>query len=142
MRVGCTISSSAKIWSAFRWRGNATARPTAWTAPMKASIVVSVDVVGNVRPPMYSVWVVPENRQCFSWDFRCNNTGKCIPKAWVCDGEADCTDSADEMVAEGCPSKLVCFPNQFQCLNGQCIAKVALDAKARENSPYITPNHF
>ncbi|XP_028129361.1 low-density lipoprotein receptor-related protein 6 [Diabrotica virgifera virgifera] len=53
--------------------------------------------------------------------FTCNIPEKdkteCIPIAWKCDRQKDCGDGSDEA---DCPK---CLPDQFRCLNGQCIDK-------------------
>ncbi|XP_047035510.1 prolow-density lipoprotein receptor-related protein 1-like, partial [Helicoverpa zea] len=43
---------------------------------------------------------------------RCD-TNRCIPNSWVCDGQKDCNDGADEAAA-AC-SRAACRPQQFQC---------------------------
>lgn len=38
-----------------------------------------------------------ETKVCSSEDFTCrSNNGECIPLAWMCDGNKDCTDGSDE----------------------------------------------
>lgn len=52
-----------------------------------------------------------------AWDFTCNNQ-RCIPKAWVCDGDDDCLDNSDE--EQNC-TKPTCGSTEFQCASGRCI---------------------
>lgn len=40
---------------------------------------------------------ISEAKVCSSEDFTCrSNNGECIPLAWMCDGNKDCTDGSDE----------------------------------------------
>lgn len=42
-----------------------------------------------------------------TWDFTCNNQ-RCVPKAWVCDGDDDCLDNSDE--EQNCTSNCrICY---------------------------------
>lgn len=62
------------------------------------------------------------NRNCTAAEFTCANNQpplrRCIPRAWVCDGDADCSDALDEH--QNC-TRRSCTENEFTCSNGLCI---------------------
>lgn len=62
------------------------------------------------------------NRNCTAAEFTCTNNRpplrRCIPRAWICDGDADCSDALDEH--QNC-TRRSCTENEFTCSNGLCI---------------------
>lgn len=53
------------------------------------------------------------------------NRAQCIPRKWLCDGDPDCVDGADENVTlHHCSTPAPCGDGQFTCNNGRCINKV------------------
>jgi hypothetical protein len=53
------------------------------------------------------------------------NRAQCIPRKWLCDGDPDCVDGADENVTlHHCSTPAPCGEEQFTCNNGRCINKV------------------
>lgn len=46
--------------------------------------------------------------KCMQRQFHCTN-GRCIPNAWVCEGENDCGDNSDEAPALCKGRKLMIF---------------------------------
>lgn len=51
---------------------------------------------------------------------------QCIPKKWICDGDPDCVDGADENITlHNCPTPQPCGEDMYTCENGRCINKVS-----------------
>lgn len=61
-------------------------------------------------------------RKCFTDEFSCHKTEKCISRDFMCDGVFDCDhgDTSDEDAPE-CLTSKKCLPNQSECLGGECI---------------------
>nr|AHL26191.1 lipoprotein receptor 2B [Pandalus japonicus] len=74
-----------------------------------------------------SATVVNSQIECRDTEWRCDRS-RCIPKKWMCDGDPDCSDGTDEVIAN-CPtspdkaSTRVCRSTEFKCGNGNCIPK-------------------
>lgn len=71
---------------------------------------------------VWFVFWISGSRTCNPSDFTCptwyQGSPRCIPLSYVCDGEKDCADAADEL--HNCPNR-TCHMNEFACANGRCI---------------------
>lgn len=50
----------------------------------------------------------PAQMTCGVDEFRCKDSGRCIPARWKCDGEDDCGDASDEPKEE-CGKNILSF---------------------------------
>ncbi|XP_064642804.1 basement membrane-specific heparan sulfate proteoglycan core protein-like isoform X7 [Lineus longissimus] len=81
---------------------------------IRASGRLMVDVFGPTLVP-------PTDGQCRAdTDTRCNS-GQCIPKDYLCDGDFDCADKSDEA---NCVDTMPCEPNEHRCDSGKCIQSI------------------
>ncbi|XP_076022702.1 basement membrane-specific heparan sulfate proteoglycan core protein isoform X2 [Genypterus blacodes] len=79
------------------------------TTPITTTTTIAKKVVGPVVPG-----------PCKADQAKCQS-GECIPRDYLCDGERDCSDGSDEFRC-GTPSP--CEPNEFKCKNGRCALKL------------------
>ena len=84
------------------------------------------------------ILIITDARTCDpETEFECSankewGRAMCISKKWVCDGDPDCVDGADEdsSVVPNCSiPQEECGEDQFQCKNGRCINKVRFGAQ-------------
>lgn len=85
---------------------------------------------------------------CLPSQFQCTNPRVCIPRAWLCDRDEDCTDASDEANCSTsspvpctgwvCNSTSTCIPSEFRC-NGlpDCI-----DESDEIGCPTTSEMHF
>lgn len=71
---------------------------------------------------------ITDDRKCDEeTEFTCTankawHRAQCIPKKWLCDGDPDCVDGADENATlHHCAAPTPCAENQFVCANGRCL---------------------
>lgn len=106
-----------------------------WITAMK---IAGINVVSKLDGKIMSRKSTNLQNTLFSDDRKCDdeteftceenkNWGRaqCIPKKWLCDGDPDCVDGADENTTlHHCPTQQPCGDDQFTCANGRCINKV------------------
>nr|XP_057906676.1 basement membrane-specific heparan sulfate proteoglycan core protein isoform X5 [Doryrhamphus excisus] len=85
-------------------------RPVIPTVPTRAT---TTTIVKPPQPPVIPGLCRADQAKCQS--------GECIPRDYICDGERDCSDGSDEFRC-GTPSP--CEPNEFKCKNGRCALKL------------------
>ncbi|XP_064548842.1 low-density lipoprotein receptor-like isoform X3 [Drosophila montana] len=77
------------------------------------------NVSGKVNTPLDISQSLPH--YCEEKQFRCRESGECIPIRFVCDGDTDCKDHSDELLEQCKFTESTCGAEQFRCNNGNCI---------------------
>lgn len=90
--------------------------------------------------------LISDDRKCDEeTEFTCTENkawgrAQCIPKKWICDGDPDCVDGADEnSTLHSCSTQQPCANDMFTCGNGRCINKVSKYIHSEGKSCIVVP---
>lgn len=72
----------------------------------------------------------PAQMTCGVDEFRCKDSGRCIPARWKCDGEDDCGDASDEPKEE-CGKNVSSFLKLDGCTEETFVALMFPDCDVR-----------
>ena len=53
------------------------------------------------------------NHTCDAKEHKCHDTGNCITKRWLCDGDRDCKDGSDELNCRKSPFTITNYILRF-----------------------------
>ncbi|MGH0121395.1 UNVERIFIED_CONTAM: hypothetical protein FKN15_077797, partial [Acipenser sinensis] len=89
-----------------------TVRPVITPRPLPPHTTPRNGLPGPLKPS--------PSRPCRVDEAVCQS-GQCILRDYLCDGERDCGDGSDEL---NCGTPSPCEPNEFKCRNGRCALKL------------------
>ncbi|MGH0151147.1 UNVERIFIED_CONTAM: hypothetical protein FKN15_057920 [Acipenser sinensis] len=89
-----------------------TVRPVITPRPLPPHTTPRNGLPGPLKPS--------PSRPCRVDEAVCQS-GQCILRDYLCDGERDCGDGSDEL---SCGTPSPCEPNEFKCRNGRCALKL------------------
>ncbi|ODN00857.1 Low-density lipoprotein receptor-related protein 1 [Orchesella cincta] len=70
---------------------------------------------------VYSHYTPERSQACSETEFTCQDSGRCLPASWICDGDFDCGE--DDMTDEqNCVPTTPAECTEFVCPNGRCIS--------------------
>lgn len=98
---------------------------------MRTTDINAVSTQKTILNLLELILFILDDRKCDDeTEFTCEENkawgrAQCIPKKWICDGDPDCVDGADENTTlHSCPTPEPCAADMFTCGNGRCINNV------------------
>ncbi|ELW62289.1 Low-density lipoprotein receptor-related protein 2 [Tupaia chinensis] len=109
------VSSNAPLGVVFLNNGTVIKKQIVLMALMSLPPVIRV----MATEFLYALFLLPVHHEqtCLSDEFKCDS-GRCISREWICDGDNDCGDMSDEDERHHC-EKRNCSRSEFFCINSR-----------------------